>query len=249
VTDLIAHDVAGSGSAVLLLHSGVANRQMWQPQWQALTASHRVVRCDLRGFGETPVPTSGWSNADDVLAVLDALGVAGAAVVGSSYGGRVALELATVAPARVSRLVLLCPAYDAPSTPDVERFGAQEDALLEAGDVEGAVALNVRTWLGPDASAGVRESLAGWQRQAFELQLGAPDDLGPARPTVDAATVDVATTVVTGAHDLEHFRGIARHLTDVMPRARLVELPWAGHLPSLERPDDITELLLAELAD
>ncbi len=247
MTDLLAHDVEGRGSAVLLLHSSVANRQMWQPQWPALTSSHQVVRCDLRAFGETPVPASSWSNTDDVVALLDHLGIAQVAVVGASYGGRVAAELATVAPQRVSQLVLLCPGGDAPSTPDLEAFGTAEEELLEARDLEGAVQLNVRTWLGPEASPETREALAEWQRHTFEVQLDAPDDIGPQHVDVDPSRIAVPTTVVTGGHDLAHFRAIARGLAERVPGARLVDLEWAGHLPNLERPQEVTDLLLTEL--
>jgi pimeloyl-ACP methyl ester carboxylesterase len=250
MTTLLAHDVAGAGAPVLLVHSGAANRQQWDPQWEALAASHRVVRADLRGFGESPLPAeSGWSDSADLVALLDALGLEKVAVVGSSYGGRVALELATVAPQRVSQLILLCSAYAGlPPTASVEAFGEAEEALLEAGDVDGAVALNVQTWLGPDADEATRTELARLQRHTFEVQLPAPDDLGPTRPDVDAATIDVPATVFSGGHDLDLFQDVARHLADVMPHARLVELPWAGHLPNLERPEQTTYLLLAELA-
>jgi 3-oxoadipate enol-lactonase len=247
VNDLLAYDVRGSGTPVLLLHSSVANRQMWDPQWPALAASHQVVRCDLRAFGETPVPAASWNDADDVIALLDHLEIERTAVVGASYGGRIALEVATLAPQRVSRLVLLCPGGDAPSTPDVEAFSTAEDELLATGDLEGAVALNVRTWLGPEAEPQVRQLLAGWQRETFEVQLAAPDDIGPQHPDVDPSTVLAPTTVVTGAHDLAHFRGIAADLTERIPRSRLVDLPWAGHLPNLERPQEIIDLLLHEL--
>lgn len=81
------------------------------------------------------------------------------------------------------------------------------------------------------------------------MQADAPDDIGPQHVDVDPSRVTVAATVVTGAHDLPHFRAIARDLVARMPDARLVDLDWAGHLPSLERPQEITALLLAELAD
>ncbi|GAA4358685.1 alpha/beta fold hydrolase [Angustibacter luteus] len=250
MSDLLAHDVAGDGEAVLLLHSGAADRRQWDGQWAALTARHRVVRPDLRGFGETPPPPEpGWSDSADLLALLDALGIERVAVVGSSYGGRIALELATVAPQRVSQLLLLCAAYPGVQrTPAVEAFGEAEDALLEAGDVEAAVALNVQTWLGPDATPAARDALGEMQRRTFEIQLVADDDLDPVRPDVDAATIEVPTVAFSGGQDLDLFQDVARHLADVMPHARLVELAWAGHLPGLERPEQTGYLLLAELA-
>ncbi len=249
MTAALTFDIAGIGRPVLLLHAGVANRQMWQPQWSGLAMSHQLVRCDLRGFGQTPMPpVSGWSDAVDLLELLNEIGIDQVAVVGASYGGRVALELASVAPQRVSQLVLLSPAYrGGPSGADADEFEASEGDLLDDGNVEGAVALNVNTWLGPEASFSVREQVAAWQRHTFAVQLAADDDIDSVRPDVDAARIAIRTLIVSGGHDLNHFRGVARHLAEVMPDARLVELDWAGHLPSLERPAEVTELLLAEL--
>src|ERR1700677_3125802 len=89
---MISHDVAGTGPALVLLHSSVCDRRMWDPQWPVLVdAGYRVVRCDFRGFGTTPVPHGPHNDADDVLALLDELGVGQVAVVGASGGGRVAL--------------------------------------------------------------------------------------------------------------------------------------------------------------
>lgn len=243
------HEVAGPADApttVVLLHSSVGDSRMWQPQWPALTARHRVVRLDLRGFGASPLGDEVYRNADDVRAVLDAAGVQRAVIVGASMGGRVALELATVAADRIAGLVLLCPAYrGVPTGEDAAAFGAAEDALLEAGDLDGAVELNVRTWLGPEADDDARDLVRVMQRRAFEVQLvpGAGD--GCQSDDVDLSAIAAPTLVVSGAHDLEHFQNVARMVADGIPGAELRVLPWAGHLPSLERPAEITELLLA----
>jgi 3-oxoadipate enol-lactonase len=249
----LAHDDEGTGSAVVLLHSGVTDRRMWDDVVPTLSHSFRVVRPDLRGFGETPMPGEEYADADDVAALLDELGVASAAVVGSSFGGRVALELAVRHPGRVSSMVLLCPAWRGVDPDDVVRaFGDAEEALLEAGDVAGAVDLNVRTWLGPEAGDEVRARVAAMQRRAFEVQLAA-DELDPLprprRVDVDPGAVAVDTLVVGGAHDLEHFRLVARTLAERIPGADFLELRWAGHLPALERPDAVTTLLLDVLRD
>ena len=60
----LSHDVAGEGPAVVLLHSGVCDRRMWEPQWRPLVeAGYRVVRCDFRGFGDSPVADRPYSEA------------------------------------------------------------------------------------------------------------------------------------------------------------------------------------------
>src|SRR5215207_6322075 len=100
---VLTHDVAGSGPAVVLLHSSVCDRRMWDPQWRTLLdAGYQVVRCDFRGHGQSPAPTEPFNAADDVRELLDELGIERAAVVGASFGGRVAQEIAARWPARVT---------------------------------------------------------------------------------------------------------------------------------------------------
>ncbi|MGH3385128.1 MAG: alpha/beta fold hydrolase [Nocardioidaceae bacterium] len=244
---LLNHVVDGSGPPVLLLHAGIADLRMWAPQRPALAAEHIVVACDLRGYGETPLPPEPYADAHDVLLLLDHLGIDELALVGSSYGGYVATQLAANVPDRISRLVLLCAASDAVApTDDVRAFAGQEDALLEVGDVEAATDLNVRTWLGPEADDAAVELVRTMQRRAFEVQLAAGEVESQALPT-DLTQITAKTLVVSGAHDLERFGQIARHLSDGIADARHIELAWAGHLPSLERPDETTELILGAL--
>lgn len=240
----LSHDTAGDGPAVLLLHSGVCDRRMWNPQWQPLIdAGHRLVRCDFRGYGETPAPDRPTSDAEDVRDLLDALAVPHAAVVASSYGGRVALEVAARWPERVDALALLCSGLTGQEPGDELRaFGAREDALLEAGDVAAAVELNVDFWLGPAADEAARDAVRRMQRLAFDVQLAA-EEFPPVRTGIDLAAVRAPTLAVSGGHDVRDFREIAVRLEAELPDARHLELPWAGHLPGLERPAAVTELL------
>ncbi|WP_218004390.1 alpha/beta fold hydrolase [Microtetraspora niveoalba] len=239
------YEVGGEGDPVVLLHSGVADTRMWDPQWEALTASFRVVRPEFRGYGRSPWAADGpYSDHEDVARVLGGLGLERVAVVGSSHGGQVALELATAHPGLVSRLVLLNAGCGLPETPDVEEFGAEEMRLIEAGDVGGAAELNARTWLGPEAGDATRARLAEMQRDAFEVQLKADPEPERLRGAIDLAAVAAPALVVGGGHDLPYFRRTARHIAATMPNARLVELEWAGHLPNLERPEETTRIIV-----
>jgi 3-oxoadipate enol-lactonase len=247
---ILSHDVTGSGPAVLLLHAGVADSRMWDPQRAPLAEHHRVIRCDLRGYGGTPLTSEPFDNAGDVRALLSSLEERSVAVVAASAGGKVALQLASAWPDLVSHLVLLNSAFALPPTRSVQRFGRREDALLEAGDIDGATELNVATWLGPDADDDARELVRTMQRRAFDVQLAAGDDINQeAGPEIDLESITAHTLVVSGGQDLDHFRAIANHLAGHIPGAKHTQLGWAGHLPNLERPSDVTALLTDFLAE
>lgn len=244
------HTVSGTGPPVVLIHAGVADSRMWAPQTSpgpaGLADRFTLVAPDLRGFGRSPDATpedAPWSHAGDVLVLLDELGINTASLVGCSFGGQVALEVATLAPDRVDRLALVCSSLGAlEPTPSVRAFGAEEDALLEAGDVAAATDLNVRTFVGPEADDAARELVRTMQQRAFEVQLAA-DEVHPEDVDVDLASIVVPATVMYGAKDLDHFADVARHLHAHLPQSELVELPWAGHLPTLERPAEMSTRL------
>ncbi|WP_411071498.1 alpha/beta fold hydrolase [Streptomyces sp. cmx-4-25] len=250
----LSHDLAGTGpSTVVLLHSGVCDRRMWDVPFSALAeAGHRVVRCDLRGYGETPIDAP-HTHAEDVRELLDHLGADRAAVVGSSFGGEVALEFAARHPGRVSALALLCSGMPGmePSE-ELRAWGDRERDLLVAGDLDAAVELNVDTWLGPEADEKARALVREMQRHVFDVQLPVPDEHAPVDPGVtkdELPRIQAPALVVSGAHDVPDFRAVAGELTRLLPAARRLDLDWAGHLPALERPEETARLLTAFLAE
>src|SRR4026207_91375 len=97
---------AGPGEPLVLVHAGVAARRMWDPQWPAFAAAHRVVRYDLRGYGESLPPSGPWAQPADLLGLRDGLGIARAHVVGTSVGAGIAVGAALAQPQAVASLVL-----------------------------------------------------------------------------------------------------------------------------------------------
>ncbi|HET9499144.1 MAG TPA: alpha/beta fold hydrolase [Marmoricola sp.] len=255
---VLAHDRGGpSGTpTVLLLHAGVADRRMWEPQWPALTAEHDVVRVDLRGFGESTVrPDGALDPVADVVATLRALEVERVHVVGCSLGAGVAAELAVAHPTLVASLVLVTPggALIPEATEQLRTFGRAEDAAVEADDLDAAVQANVDWWVdGPhrDADperAAVRSEVAQMQRRAFEVTADWDDvaeaELDP--PVLERlAELVVPTLVLAGGLDLDAIGLAVQAVVDGVPDVRLETWPDVAHLPSLERPDDFAELVL-----
>src|SRR6266540_1966777 len=248
-------EVAGEGPSVVLVHAGICDSRMWDPQWDAFVAACRTVRYDLRGFGRSPLAPQPYSHARDLIAMLQQLGIQRASVVGASLGGRVALEVAVACPEVVEALVLADAALPGYAWSDqVTAFGAEEDAALARGDLDAAVELNLRMWVdGPRrppavVDSAVREHVGQMQRRAFELQLPVWQDAEEEPLVSDLARrlheVRAPTLVLVGGEDASDFHQIAAQLAQGIRGARQVVLSHAAHLPSLERPTAFNELVL-----
>jgi len=229
---------------------------------EAFAEGHLVVRPDLRGFGESPLPGGPFSHVEDVRALLDNLGLDSVALVGNSFGGRVALDFALAYPERTEALVLVAPALTGyESSAELDALDEEEDALLDAGEIDEAVELNLRTWLdgyGRDVAPLTKEELgrvAAMQRKSFETILAAYERTPPpgpvrwAKPPAATRLHEIAarTLLVGCTFDHPDFRAIAGLLGDGIPGAERVAMETA-HLPALEQPEGFNRLVLAFLA-
>ena len=240
---------------VLLLHAGIADGRMWEPQLGVLhAAGFRVLAPDLRGFGERPLDGGRFSHARDAAAALDGP----ATVVGNSLGGRVALELALHRPELVEGLVLIAPGMPGWDwSPEVRAGWADEEAAFERGDRGAAAEAALRLWVdGPRRTAGavdprVRAAVREMILRSYELQADAPEDdeeALPGRPLSDRlGEIRVPTLVLVGDEDVSDMQAIAARVAEAIDGARLVTLHGVAHLPSLERPTEVNELLLGFL--
>ena len=242
----LAYDRAGPAGALplVLLHAGIADRRMWDPLWDELTAERDAIRVDLRGFGESVAKPAGKLDpVADVLATL--ADVPRFDLVGASYGAGVAVELALAAPERVASLLLSGPGGSliAEVTPRLRAFWDAENAAIEAGDLDAAVAANLDTWLS-GADPQVRERVAVMQRLAFELTADW-DDVEDVEndPLPRLGEIAVPTTVVFGTRDVDAIQDTARRVAAAIPDARLIEWTDVAHLPPMERPDEFLALL------
>jgi 3-oxoadipate enol-lactonase len=253
-------EVAGEGPAVVLVHEGICDSRMWDTQWETYTRSHRMLRLDLRGFGRSPLEPGRFSNARDLIEALEQHGFERAALVGVSLGGRVALEVAVARPELVSALVLVAPGLPGHDwSSEIKAAWDEEEAALEAGDVDEAVEVNLRTWVdGPrrrpeDVDATVRRRVGEMQRRAFELQLPVAEEAEEELLVSDLAErlgeIRVPTLVVVGEEDTPDMQVIADRLVREIPAARRATIANAAHVPTMERPQEFDELVLPFLKE
>lgn len=243
---------AGSGPAVLLMHAGVSERHMWDPQWAWLQERYRVLRWDWRGFGETPHVPGPFSYAADVVTIMDQLGIDRATLVGCSFGGSVAIKVAMEHPERVARLVLVgsgLPGFEGENPPQVLRMFEEVDEALARDDAPRALSLMEQLWLiGPRRTAADVDQ--AYLSRANELLQAAdrPDNGAVSQDRGWSALggfgqIKVPVLVVVGEEDLPEIMACAREMARLLPPAEVRTIAGAAHLPNLERPQAFDEVL------
>jgi pimeloyl-ACP methyl ester carboxylesterase len=251
-------EVAGEGPAVVLVHEGICDSRMWDREWQEWSPSFRLLRVDLRGFGNSPLEPGAFAQARDLIEALEAQGMERAALVGVSLGGRVALEVALARPELVSALVLVAPGLPGHEwSQEMRDAWAEEEAEFEAGDLDAAVEASLRTWVdGPrrtpeDVDPQVRARVGEMQRRAYELAVGVEDE---EELLVDdlaqkLGEIQVPTLVLVGEEDQPDMHAIAERLAREIPGARRATIAATAHVPSLERPREFDKLVLPFLQE
>jgi 3-oxoadipate enol-lactonase len=253
-------EVAGEGPEIALVHEGICDSRMWDSQWENYTRGHRVLRLDLRGFGRSPLEPGRFSNARDLIAVLEEHGFERPALVGVSLGGRVVLEVAVARPELVSALVLVAPGLPGHEWSEEIKAGwGEEEAALEAGDLDAAVEVSLRTWVdGPrrspeDVNPDVRARVAEMQRRAFELQLPFEETAEEELLVPDLAErlgeIGAPTLVIVGDEDTPDMHAIVERLFREIPGARSATIVGTAHVPSMERPNEFDAIVLPFLEE
>jgi 2-hydroxy-6-oxonona-2,4-dienedioate hydrolase len=247
----IHYERAGSGIPVIMLHAGVADHRMWQPQVAPFSKDFDVITPDMRGFGESTLPTGPWSGADDVEALIDELELKPAHVVGCSIGGSVAIDFALQHPERISRLVVVGPGVSGMKMDEKHESLWQEVVEADkAGDMDALNRAEMYLWLDGRRPRGyVKEPL---RRLFLDMNGGNLDNDFEASPRqqLEPPAVDrlqeitAPTLVVVGDADLPTIFDAVDLLTEKLPNARKVVIQDAAHLPNLEHPEEFNRAVL-----
>jgi pimeloyl-ACP methyl ester carboxylesterase len=253
----LAYVDEGAGPPIVLLHAGIANLRSWDAIVPFLVApGYRVVRYDLRGFGETVTDAVSFSNRADVIALLDALGIGRAALVGNSLGGVVAFDTAVEFPERFVAVIGVAAGlggYES-TVASPEEIATYEalDALefAEPQDVPAIADGMVRFWVdglgqSPDrVPSAIREAIREQQTDILRPDRinGEPIPLDPrAEARLSALTMPILA--VAGMLDGSEMTDTARHLEATAPNARAVIWDDVAHMIGMEQPERLATLI------
>ena len=248
---------AGSGPAVVCLHSSASSSGQWRSLMQRLADRFRVIAADLYGAGKTtPWPQARPMRLDDELALLQPVFDAAGErfhLVGHSFGGAVALKAALAEPGRLLSLVLYEPVLfsalvaDAPhSAPAREIVAVRDDTtqLVDAGQPVAAAQRFIDYWMGDGAWSATPPA----RQPALAAAMGAviPEwhaAFNEPTPLQAFAAIDVPTLLLTGARSTASARAVVQLLTPVLPNLQVKQIEGVGHMAPLTHPERINPLI------
>lgn len=229
----IWHVSYGAGAPVILLHGGLGHSSNFAHQVPALLAAgYRVVLIDSRGHGRSSRDERAYSYdllASDVLAVMDALDIARAPIVGWSDGACAGLALARMAPERVSGVLFFAC--------NVDVSGSKPFVMTPV--IGNCITRHQADYAALSATPGDFES--------FSAAVGLMQGTQPNYSAADLAAIGVPVTVVQSENDEFITDAHAAYIAGTIPGAKLVRLKGVSHFAPLQRPELFNDVVLAFL--
>ena len=244
-------DTGGAGEAIVFSHGFFMSGRMFEPQVRALEDRYRCITWDERGHGET-VTSSGpftyWDSADDLIGLLDHLGIETAVLAGMSQGGFLSLRAALAHPDRVRALILI-DSQPGPENPEtLEGYNQMIAAWTSPGgppqeivDTVGAIILGAG-FDDPSWMEAARKMEPDTVNQIYET-LTTRDDVTPR-----LGEIGVPVLVLHGDQDVAISIDVARAYVTQLPDGELVEVEGAGHAANLTHPEPTNAAIEAFLA-
>ncbi|MGZ4032875.1 MAG: alpha/beta fold hydrolase [Tumebacillaceae bacterium] len=250
------YEIMGEGPALVLNHPVGLDNRIWDAQVAELATQYKVIRYDMRGFGQTAMVNEPFSIHGDLLGLLQQLNVEKASIVGVSFGAYAALEFVLAHPDMVDALVLCNSSLlGFPRSEETLAANAAFGEALQRGDFAKAVELSTNMSINglnqpvDRVSADVRAKYGEIVAHAFTLPFipNPPQWLEPS-PITRLEEIQAPTLVIIGELDLQENHDIADLLTEKINGAKHLVFPETAHFPNMEQPEAFNRIVLDFLA-
>lgn len=256
----IYYEVAGENtkdhSAVVFAHAGVADRRMWDDQFEVFAREYRCVRYDRRGFGKTEDDggAAEVASRDDLYALLKFLEIDHAILIGCSMGGGTCMDVALEHPEIAAALVMVGSGpngleLDVPMDPkDLEA-----EAAFEAKNWPQYLELSAQVWL--DGKGRTPDQVDPQKRALMIDMMRGNIDLipkveatakAPLQPSAGERLdqLKIPVLIVYGDRDIPYILATSQFMADHIKGAKKVLIPGTAHLPSMDVPEQFNQIVL-----
>jgi len=249
------YETSGKGPALVLIHAGFLDSRMWDTQFQLFSENYRVIRYDVRGFGNSDVARTKFSDYKDLRGILDHLGAKTASLVGVSNGGRIASDFAVECPSMVDHLVLVSPGMSGYkfSGPEEEKLWEEFDKQMkpqEEADRESraadAVEMDVNAWATAQTLAN-RERITQIAMDNFHVHVENPWKLQvPPEPRTweRLSNIRLPTLLIIGDRDVPAQILMVDNIHTHIPGSKKVLIQGADHIVNMSKPDEFNRTVL-----
>jgi pimeloyl-ACP methyl ester carboxylesterase len=252
--------VEGNAPRLMLLHAGAASHRQWRPLIAALGRGWHIVAPDLVGHGETPMPDHGWHTLEQevirLTALLDRMD-GPVHLIGHSYGGAMALELARRQPRRIASLAMYEPvafgllrdSSQREAWQEINRVAQRHIDLVADGNARAAAIAFLDYWVGPGALLAMPEHMQAYVTACMRPVASEFHELllagGPAAASLKSVIMPVL--LLSGSETTLAVQGVIAELRRLLPAPRYMTLAGATHMAPLLQPDLVNPLLIAFL--
>lgn len=239
--------VAGQGDAMILLHGGHTNLDIWEDQFAFFAKHFKVIAYDQRGYGHTDTPSEPFTYEQDLTHILDHYGVDKAIIVGASFGGSVAIDFALTYPDRVKALILAGPAVNGNKLPfrmNVESVRCYMTAKKKGIHIAATKFESNRYWTYfiPKNESKRKRFMDIFRANGafYTWNMKLTKKLQPPA-TSRLSEITAPTLILEPVDDLPFNINTCKLLEKRLQNALLIQIQDTGHLPNLEQPDKFNE--------
>lgn len=247
----IYYEIAGAGTPFVMIHAGVADRRQWNNEFVYFSQKYQVIRYDMRGYGNSKPVEGEFSHLQDLVSLLDALGIHEPMVImGCSMGGGLAMDFALTNPSRVKALIMVDSGPNGleldVEVPSLSKFADAEKAF-ESGDLDLVAEIETQIWFDgigrtPDqVNPTMRKLLYEMNRLALSHEA---KELGKRLPNTETLafehleSLNMPVLIIVGSHDRPFTLAAADYMKEKIKFSKKVIINDAAHLPNMDQPQE-----------
>ena len=246
------YEVRGQGRPIVLIHGGLMDRRMWDGQFELFAEKYKVIRYDVRGYEKSDKAVGKYSHIEDLLGLLDYLGIGKACLLGLSLGGQIALDFALRHPDRVDALILAGGAVNGlPVTRYPADFLAKYTAVFQAaktGDLDKGVAktLELPFFIPAKPDSALVKRMRPMLRENFRAWTTSEGQAVWPEPSAYSRIEKIAvpTLILLGDKDSQSILDCGADLAARIKGARREIIRDAAHHINMEQPEEFNRLVL-----